>query len=96
MDEQRPSLTLPLFAPGFEDQIIVTVAEVNGAHLGGLVGLAQSPVVQVCSSDTVRALYNTSSGRDCVKSLGLSLHGKCPQNLRSEPQPCDRDPLRGE
>jgi len=29
--------------------------------------------------DTVRAPYNTISGRDCVKSLRLCLHGTCPQ-----------------
>jgi len=27
--------------------------------------------------DTVRAPYNTTSGRDCVKSLRLRLHGAC-------------------
>ena len=29
--------------------------------------------------DTVRVPYNTTSGRDCVKSLRLWLHGTCPQ-----------------
>jgi len=29
--------------------------------------------------DTVRAPYNTTSGRDCVKSHRLCLHGTCPQ-----------------
>ena len=29
---------------------------------------------------TVRAPYNTTSGRDCAKSLRLCLHGTCPQN----------------
>ena len=28
--------------------------------------------------DTVRAPYNTISGRDCAKSLRLCLHGTCP------------------
>jgi len=31
--------------------------------------------------DTVRAPYNTTSGRDCVKSLRLCLHGNCPQSV---------------
>ena len=29
--------------------------------------------------DAVGAPYNTASGRDCVKSLRLCLHGTCPQ-----------------
>ena len=32
-----------------------------------------------CIGNTVRVPYNTTSGRDCVKSLRLCLHGTCPQ-----------------
>ena len=34
--------------------------------------------------NTVRAPYSTISGRDCVKSLRLCLHGTCPQKQRGE------------
>ena len=41
--------------------------------------------------DTVRAPYNNTSGRDCVKSLRLRLHGTCPQSQGV----CGRRDLQG-
>jgi len=31
--------------------------------------------------DTIRAPYNTTGGRDCVKSLRICLPGTCPQRV---------------
>jgi len=34
-------------------------------------------------TDIGKAPYNTTSGRDCVKSLWICLHGTCPQSPRT-------------
>ena len=52
----------------------------RSAHLGyPLRHLAQALGFRVSEGG---APYNTTSGRDCVKSLRLCLHGTCPQRSR--------------